>query len=144
MIHYTYLLQALKHGLKLKKIHRALEFDQSAWLKKYIDLNSRLRQESTTEFAKFFYKLMNNSTFGKTMENVKKRKDLKLVNKWEGRYGAEALISRPNFHACTIFKKNLIAFELQKLEVIMDKPIYIGQCVLVQKLFCMSFIMILP
>ena len=52
------------------------------------------------------------------------------VNKWEGRYGAEALISKPNFHACTIFNKNLVAIELQKLEVVMDKTIYIGLCVL--------------
>ena len=130
VIHYLYLQQALKHGLKLKKVHKILEFDQSPWFKKYIDLNSRLRQESTTEFDKYFYKLMNNSTFGKTMENVKNHEEVKIVTKWEGRYGAEALISRPNFHSCTIFNPNLVAIEMDKLEVVINKPIYIGMCVL--------------
>ena len=116
--------------MKSKKIHRALEFEQSPWLKKYIDLNSQLRQLATTEFGKYFYKLMNNSAFGKTMEDVTKRKEVHLVTSWKGRYGAESWISKPNSHACTIFNENLVDIEMDKLEVIMDKPIYIGMSVL--------------
>ena len=130
VIHYMYLKQALENGLILKKIHAILEFDQEPWLKKYVDLNSQLRQRATNEFEKNFYKLMNNAVYGKTMENVKKRLDVKLISKWDGRYGAEALISKPNFHACTIFNENLIAIEMEKLKVCMNKPIYIGLCVL--------------
>lgn len=130
IIHYMYLKQALKNGLKLKKIHRVLEFDQECWLKDYIDLNSRLRQLATSEFEKTFYKLMNNSVYGKTMESVKNRKDVRLITKWDGRFGAEALISKPNFHACSIFNEDLIAVEMDKLQIYMNKPIYIGLCVL--------------
>ena len=67
---------------------------------------------------------------GKSVENVRKRTDVRLVNKWDGRYGAEAMISKPNFHSCTIFNENLFAIELEKLEVFMDKPIYVGLSVL--------------
>lgn len=90
VVHYTYLQQAIKSGLRLKKIHKVLKFDQKAFLKKYIDVNSRLRQETDDEFAKNFHKLMNNVIFCKTIENVRNRVDVNLVTKWSGRYGAEA------------------------------------------------------
>ena len=79
MVHIKALRQALKHGLKLKMVHRFIEFRQSKCMKAYIMVNSRLRKDAKNEFEKVFFKLMNISVFGKTMENIRNHNDMKLV-----------------------------------------------------------------
>ena len=79
VIHIQALNKALHHGLRLDRIHQAIEFDQSPWLKTYIDFNTQLRMAATNDFEKDFFKLMNNSVFGKMMENIRKHRNIKLV-----------------------------------------------------------------
>ena len=72
MLHIKSLKQALNHGLKLKRVHRIIEFNQKAWLKPYIDMNTELRKLVKDDFEKDLFKLMNNAVFGKTMESIRK------------------------------------------------------------------------
>lgn len=141
VIHYRMLKLALHHGLVLKKVHHILKFKQSLWLKPYIDLNTELRKKANNDFEKSFFKLLNNAIFGKTMENVRSRVDIKLANKWNGKCGARMLIARPNFKRYTVFDEELVAIELQKTHVLMDKPIAVGMSILdISKLTMYSFL----
>ena len=79
VIHIRALDQVLRHGLVLERIHRAIEFNQTDWMKPYIDFNTKLRTAVTNNFEKDLFKLMNNSIFGKTVENIRKHRSIKLV-----------------------------------------------------------------
>ena len=130
VLHYRALKQALKNGLKLLKIHRVLEFKQKRWLKPYIDENTLKRANARNEFEKYYYKLKNNAVFGKTMEDERKRSDVRLVKNWVGRYGVEALIGLPNFHSISVFGSSLAAIQMLRTKITIKKPKYVGQAVL--------------
>ena len=102
--HINSLKQALNHGLKLKKTHRIIEFNQEAWLKPYIDMNTELRKATKNYFEKDLFKLMNNSVFGKTMENIRKHRDIKLVTTDKKR---SKLVSEPNYHTISLISEDL-------------------------------------
>ena len=123
VIHIKALKQAIDHGLVLERIHRAIEFKQSAWMREYIDFNTRLRTAAKNDFEKDFHKLMNSSVFGKTMENIRKHRNIKLVNNEE-----EYLrnVMRPNFKSGTLLGPDLMGCEMGKIKVVMNKPVYLG------------------
>ena len=125
--HINALKQALNHGLRLINVHRVIEFNQQAWLKPYIDMNTELRKEAKNDFEKDFFKLMNNSVFGKTMENVRKHRDIKLVTTEKRRF---KLVSEPNYYTTKHFSEKLVAIEMKKTKIKMNKPIYIGASIL--------------
>ena len=124
VVHISILKQALNHRLQLKKVHRVIiEFNQETWLKKYIDMNTELRKKASNDFEKDFFKLMNNAVFGKTMENVRKHRDIKLVKTDHKR---NKLVSEPNYHTMKLISENLSIFEMKKVKVKMKKLIYLG------------------
>ena len=127
VLHYKNLKQYLNMGLKLKAVNRALSFEQSPWMEPYIRKNTELRKTAANSFEKDFFKLMNNSVFGKTIENIRKRQNIKLV---DNRKTALKLSKKPNFERVTIFDKNLIAAHMKKTEVYFNKPVYVGQAIL--------------
>ena len=127
VVHINILKQALNHGLKLKKVHRVIEFNQEAWLKKYIDMNTELRKKASNDFEKDFCKPINNALFGKTMENVRKHRDIKLV---KTDYKRNKLVSEPNYHTMKLISENLSITEMEKVKVKMNKPIYLGLSIL--------------
>ena len=138
VVHIKPLDQALKHGLKLKKVHRVIEFQQSKWMKVYIMLNTRLRKDAKNEFEKDFFKLMNNSVLGKTMENIRNHKDMKLVTSLKKYL---KYVMKPNFKDGHPFYTHLFAVEMGKTEITMNKHVYLGQAILdLSKPLRMSFI----
>ena len=127
VIHYKNLIQCLRAGMKLKKIHSGIKFVESEWMKPYIDKNTNLRAMAKNNFEKDFFKLMNNSVFGKTMENLRNRVDVRLVNTKEK---LRKLVAKPNFKSRKIFNENLVSVHMSKTSLLMNKPIYLGMCIL--------------
>ena len=127
VLHYRNLQLYLKLGMKLKKIHRALEFSQSNWLEKYIAFNTKKRAEADNPFDKDFFKLMNNSVFGKTMENLRKRCNIKLVTDPQE---MERLAAKPTYVSHKIFHENLVAVHSKLTKLKLDKPFYVGMTIL--------------
>ena len=125
VVYVRSLKQALSHGLILKKVQRVIQFHQKAWLKPY--MNTELRKKAKNDFRKDFFKLMNNAVFGKTMQNLRKHKDIKLVTTDKRRI---RLVREPNYHTTKWFSENLLAIEMNQTKVKMNKPIYLGLSIL--------------
>ena len=127
VVHYRNLQLYTSLGLKVEKIHRVLEFDQSSWLAQYINYNTDKRTKAKNAFEKDFFKLMNNSVFGKTMQNIRKRVDVKLAT---NEAQLSRLTSNPTFVRSKIFNENLVAVHKIKEKLLLNRPAYVGMCIL--------------
>ena len=127
VLHYRNLQLYLDLGLKIKKVHRVLEFNQSPWLKQYIDFNTQKRTQAKNSFEKDFFKLMNNSVFGKTMENIRKRVDVRFIT---DRNKLLKMASKPTYVSSKIFNENLVAVHKIKETLTLNRPAYVGMCIL--------------
>ena len=105
----------------MKKLHRIIRSKQKSWLKLYIDIKTNQRKKKTNnDFEKDFFKLMSNSVFGGTMENVTKQRDIKLVTKERRK---NYLVSEPNYHTTKFFTGNLLRIEMKKMQIRINKPV---------------------
>ena len=127
VVHYRNLKFYLEHGLKLTKVHAAIKFQQSDWMKPYISLNQLMRMNATNEFEIEFFKLMNNTVFGKTCENQKKRTSIHLVNSQENFL---KWTQKPQLMDVRVFGEDLAAIELQKSQLWINKPFQVGFTIL--------------
>ena len=127
VVHYKTLIQYLNLGMELKKIHRGIKFIECDFLKPYIDKNTNLRTQAKNDFEKDFFKLMNNSVFGKTMENIRNRVNVKLVDTGEQ---FKKLTAKPNYESRKIFNENLVSVHMKKTSLTMNKPVYLGMSIL--------------
>ena len=121
------LKQTLNHGLILIELHRVIQFNQKAWLKPYIRMNAKLRTEAKSDFEKDIFKLMNNSVFGKTIESVRKHRDIKLATADQKR---NQLVSESNYRTTKYFSENLWAIAMTKAKVKLNKSVYLGFSIL--------------
>ena len=127
VLHYRNLQLYIDLGLKVSKVHRVLEFNQSPWLKQYIAFNTEKRKNAKNAFEKEFFKLMNNSVFGKTMENIRKRVDVRVVTDEKKLL---KLTSKPTYVSCKIFNENLVAVHKIKETITLNRPAYVGMSIL--------------
>ena len=128
IIHIENLNQALCHILVSKKVHRMIKFNQKAWLRTYIDMNTKLRQKAKNNFEKDFFKLMHNAVFGKTIKNVGKHNNIKLATAEKKQ---NCLASEPYYHTTKCFTGNLLAIEMRKAQIVMNKHVHLGLSILV-------------
>ena len=125
LIHYRMLKFYIRHGMKIKEVHRVISFKQNKWLEKYIDFNTQKRNQAVNDFEKDFYKLLNNAFYGKTMENVRnrckieiiKRDDHNKILRWQ---------KKLTFNGICKSSSNCDSYLEKEHEILMDKPIYLG------------------
>ena len=126
VVNYRYLKTALSLGCKLEKVNKVLQYKQSNFMASYIMKNTQLRTKAKNDFEKDYYKLMNNSVFGKTMENVRNRINFRLITTEKEAFNVKGT----NLKRFTIFDENLVGLHMQRLEIKLCKPIYLGQNIL--------------
>ena len=129
VVHYRNLQFYLKQGMKLKCVHRVLEFEQECWMEPYIRMNTEFGKNAKSDFEKNSYKLMNNSVFGKTMENLRNRVDIKTVRSNETDK-IRKLIGSPLYSRHVLFSKDLAGIDMQKSTLFLNKPVYTGMTIL--------------
>ena len=127
--HYKNLQFYLSQGMRLKKVHRVLEFDQEPWMKPYIKMNTDFQKQAKSEFETDSYKLMNNSVFGKMMENLRNRVDVKIVRAWETNK-IRKLVSDPSYDRFTLFSNDMAGIHMHKRRLVLNKPVYTGMTIL--------------
>jgi hypothetical protein len=136
-VHYRNLKLYTSLGMKLLRVHRVVVFDQKPWLKSYIDLNTRMRQQAKSDFEKDFFKLMNNAVFGKSMENVRKRRNIQLVC---DSTKLKKLLAKPQLEQFIIVNEDTVLIDRICKKVTLNKPIYVGFAVLdLSKLLMFDF-----
>ena len=123
VIHYENLKHYLSLGMKLIKIHTILIFKQGNWLKEYVDFNTDKRKDSLDDFNKSLYKLMVNCIYGKSIESVSKKVNIKLIN---DKKTYLKCVNKPNFMSQKIFDKDFVAAHCAKTVLTLSKPIYVG------------------
>ena len=129
VVHYRNLQFYLKQGMKLKRVHRVLEFEQECWMEPYIRMNTEFRKQAKNDFEKNFYKLMNNSVFGKTMENLRNRVDITIVRSNE-KDKIRKLVASPLYSRHVIFTNDLVGIDMRKSRLLLNKPVYTGMTIL--------------
>ena len=123
MFNILNLSYTLNHRLILKKVYRIIKFNQNASLKPYVDMNTKLSQKAKNNFEKYFFKLMNNTVFGKILQNMRKNRNIKFVTTERRR---NYLVSEPNYHTTKFFAEDLLRMEIRKTQMLMNKPVYLG------------------
>ena len=129
VVHCKNLQLYLRQGMRLKKVHRVIEFDQEQWMEAYIRMNTKFRKQAKSDFETDFYKLMNNSVFGKTMENLRNRVDVKIVRDWETDK-IRKLLSSQSFDRFTVFGNDMAGIHMRKTKLVLNKPVYTGMTIL--------------
>ena len=139
-LHYRNLKLYLKHGMKLKMIHSAIKFTQKEWMRSYIDFNTDMRQNAKNAFEKDFFKLMNNAVFGKTMENVRNYRDVKLLSQSVHHDKYLKLVADPRFLEAKVFNNELVAVHMLQRTINLNKPVYSGMSILdLSKIYMYDF-----
>jgi hypothetical protein len=127
VVHFALLLYYVKLGAVVSKVHRCMSFEQEAFFSPYIAFNSQQRALSSNEFERDYYKLKNNALYGKTVEDVRKRRDIRLCNNEEKllRYTSKA-----TFYGARRFTTNVVGVHMLRQSILLNKPVSIGQAVL--------------